>query len=95
MPNCNFCKFNSSYRIIEEKKLDMDLIKTIEELRREKLKLEQVIASLEKLQTTGAVAVPEEKRRGRRSMSLKERQEVSARMKRYWENRHNQRRAWD
>ena len=71
MPNCNFCKFNSSYRIIEEKKLVMDLIKTIEELRREKLKLEQVIASLEKLQAKSAVAVPETKGPGRRSMSRK------------------------
>ena len=71
----------------------MDLIKTIEDLRREKDKLEQVIASLEKLQAKSAVAVPETKGPGRRSMSLKERREVSARMKRYWENRHNQRRA--
>ena len=57
----------------------MDLTKTIEELRREKQKLERVIASLEELQ--GAiVGSPQEKRRGRRSMSPEERREVSERM---------------
>ena len=70
----------------------MDLTKTIEELRRDKEKLEQVIASLETLRATGEV--PVRKRRGRKSMSLKERQEVSARMRRYWQDRHKQRRAW-
>jgi hypothetical protein len=66
----------------------MDLIKTIEELRREKGKLERVIASLEELKTFDAAAdAPVRSRRGRKSMSPKERQEVSARMKRYWANR--------
>jgi hypothetical protein len=70
----------------------MDLTKTIEDLRRDKEKLEQVIASLEKLQATGGV--PAKGRRGRRSMSLEERREVSARMTRYWKDRRKQRRAW-
>lgn len=68
----------------------MDLYKAIQELYAEKEKLERVIASLEELQrTAGAVpALPKgTKRRGRKSMSSKERQEVSARMKRYWESR--------
>jgi hypothetical protein len=68
----------------------MDLYKAIQELYAEKEKLERVIASLEELQrTAGAVpALPKAtKRRGRKSMSSKERQEVSARMKRYWESR--------
>jgi hypothetical protein len=62
--------------------LDMDLIKTIEELRREKGRLERVIASLEELKTLGVGAdAPVRSRRGRKSMSPKERQEVSARMR--------------
>lgn len=68
----------------------MDLYKAIQELYAEKEKLERVIASLEELQrAAGAVpAVPKStKRRGRKSMSSKERQEVSARMKKYWESR--------
>ena len=70
----------------------MDLTKTIEELRRDKEKLERVIASLEELRATGEV--PVRGRGGRRPMSLVERQQVSARMTRYWKDRHNQRRAW-
>jgi septal ring factor EnvC (AmiA/AmiB activator) len=69
----------------------MDLIKTIEELRREKQKLERVIASLEELQAAMAGS-PQKKRRGRRSMSHEERREVSERMKRYWADWHNKRR---
>jgi hypothetical protein len=69
----------------------MDLTKTIEDLRREKGKLERVIASLEELQ--GAMAgSPQKKRRGRRSMSPEERREVSERMKKYWADWHNKRR---
>jgi len=68
----------------------MDLTKTIEDLRREKEKLEQVIASLEQLHATGGV--PAKGRRGRRSMPLEERQEVSARMRRYWKERNKKRR---
>jgi hypothetical protein len=71
----------------------MDLIKTIEDLRRQKEKLEPAIASLEEMRAVAA-AVPEQKRLGRKSMSPKERREVSARMKRYWEDQRNQRRAW-
>ena len=68
----------------------MDLYKAIQDLYAEKEKLERVIASLEELQRTSG-ALPEmpkaTKRRGRKSMSSKERQEVSERMKRYWEGR--------
>jgi len=63
----------------------MDLIKTIEELRREKERLGRVIASLEELNAPVAgVATPVRNRRGRKSMSPEERREVSARMKKYW-----------
>jgi len=68
----------------------MDLYKAIQELYAEKEKLERVIASLEELQRTAGAVPPlpkAGKRRGRKSMSPKERQEVSARMKRYWETR--------
>jgi hypothetical protein len=79
--------------MIEERSLEMDLTKTIEDLRRDKEKLERVIASLEELHATGGV-LPVRRRRGRKSVSPEERRELSARMKRYWENRRNQRRAW-
>ncbi len=68
----------------------MDLYKAIQELYAEKEKLERVIASLEELQrTSGNVPVlPHSgKRRGRKSMSSKERREVSDRMKKYWASR--------
>jgi hypothetical protein len=72
----------------------MDLTKTIEDLRREKEKLERSIASLEGPQTSVALVFPQKKRRGRKSVSLEERRELSDRMKRYWEDRHKQRRPW-
>lgn len=68
----------------------MDLYKAIRDLYAEKEKLERVIASLEELQrTAGALPVFPKgtKRRGRKSMSSKERLEVSERMKRYWATR--------
>jgi len=61
----------------------MDLQRTIEELYAEKEKLERVIESLELLQGT-SIPVGTVSRRGRKSMDLKERQQVSERMKRYW-----------
>jgi len=68
----------------------MDLYKAIQDLYAEKEKLERVIASLEELQRT-AGALPSAprpvRRRGRKSMSPEERQEVSERMKKYWEGR--------
>jgi hypothetical protein len=70
----------------------MDLAKTTEDLRREKERLERVIASLEELRAT--MSGPAKGRRGRKSVSLEERRELSARMKRYWEDRRNERRAW-
>jgi hypothetical protein len=72
----------------------MDLYKAIQELYAEKEKLERVIASLEELQRAAGgtpILARAGKRRGRKSMSAKERQEVSERMKRYWANRRKQR----
>ena len=68
----------------------MDLYKAIQELYAEKEKLERVIASLEELQrNAGALPEPPKpaKRRGRKSMNVDERQEVSERMRKYWANR--------
>jgi len=65
----------------------MDLYKAIQDLYAEKERLERVIASLEELQRAAGdlpVAPKSAKRRGRKSMSSKERQEVSERMKKYW-----------
>ncbi len=68
----------------------MDLYKAIQDLYAEKEKLERVIASLEELQRTANPApslAAGGKRRGRKSMNAKERLDVSARMKKYWETR--------
>jgi hypothetical protein len=67
----------------------MDLFKTIAELYVEKEKLDRVIASLEELlhSKSSQTALGGRSRRGRKSMGAKERQEVSARMKRYWAGR--------
>jgi len=62
----------------------MDLSEMLRSLYEEKQRLEKVIADLEDLQR--ATPVPY-RRRGRKSMSPAERQEVSARMKRYWAKR--------
>ena len=68
----------------------MDLYKAIQDLYAEKEKLERVIASLEELQRTAGtlpVLPKAAKRRGRKSMSASERQEVSERMRKYWASR--------
>ena len=62
----------------------MNLTTIIAELRREKERLDRVIASLEGLQTGATMPV---RRRGRKSMSAEERREVSARMTKYWASR--------
>ena len=71
-----------------EETLHMDLIKTTEELRREKQRLGRVIASLEELKVpVGEAEAPVRDRRGRKLMSPEQRREVSARMKKYWAGR--------
>jgi hypothetical protein len=70
----------------------MDLYKAIQDLYAEKEKLEHVIASLEELQRNGSeipVLPKSVKRRGRKSMNSKERQEVAERMRKYWASRRN------
>lgn len=65
----------------------MDLENVIRELYGQKATLEQAISLLEGLQhkaVSPSVPLGDTKRRGRKSMDLKERQDVSARMKKYW-----------
>ncbi len=70
----------------------MNINKAIRELHEEKKRLDRVIASLEEMQLNAAqqIAVVPEKKRGRKSMNHEARQEVSERMKRYWDTRRRQ-----
>jgi hypothetical protein len=70
--------------------LKIDFTKTLEVLRREKEKLERAIAALEELQAEGEIRAPLLSRRGRKSMTAEERQEISVRMKKYWAGRREQ-----
>jgi hypothetical protein len=67
----------------------MDLNKVIRDLYAQKESLTRAISMLEELQGSSGGASPPRmgSRRGRKSMGLKERQEVSARMKKYWASR--------
>jgi len=70
----------------------MNINKAIRELYEEKKRLDHVIASLEEMQRNAAalnVAISE-KKRGRKSMDEQARQEVSERMKKYWDSRRKQ-----
>ncbi len=63
----------------------MDLSRVIRDLYEEKKRLDQIISSLEQMERTEVESPsPREKRRGRKSMDAKARQEVSNRMKMYW-----------
>jgi hypothetical protein len=68
----------------------MDVREALQQLYSEKRRIESVIASLEALlRNSDEVVIPQVRRgkRGRKSMSPEERQQVSERMKKYWENR--------
>jgi hypothetical protein len=81
----------TNYRVFRPRPLinAMDLYETIQDLYAEKERLERVIASLEALLGIGKPIVPQVRgaKRGRKSMSPSEREEVSARMKNYWDRR--------
>ena len=67
----------------------MDLHEAIRQLLIERKQVERAIAMLEELQNThvgGSIPLLQ-KRRGRKSMGLEERRQVSARMRKYWANR--------
>jgi hypothetical protein len=70
----------------------MDLYRIISELVQERDRLARIIESLEEIPPVGSKAPPRPpaKRRGRKSMDGKGRQEVSRRMKLYWEKRRNE-----
>ncbi len=70
----------------------MNINKAIRELHEEKKRLDHVIASLEEMQRNAAAqgAATIERKRGRKSMDLEARQEVSERMRRYWDARRKQ-----
>jgi hypothetical protein len=63
----------------------MDLVRIIYELRQER---ERILAMIDVLERRGArPPSPPRKRRGRQPMNSTDRQEVSRRMKLYWEKR--------
>jgi hypothetical protein len=71
----------------------MDIIKALRDLYNEKKRLDVAISSLEarlKAVRKGSATKPSQGRRGRKSMSAAERQEVSKRMTLYWETRRAQ-----
>ena len=70
----------------------VNINKTIRELIEEKKRLDRVIGTLEEMQRNGRVEVLplSPKKRGRKSMDEQARQQVSERMKRYWETRRRQ-----
>ena len=70
----------------------MELQPVIEYLTRQKVALEETIACLERLRTSGIpVDLPvSAKRRGRKFMAPEDREKVSARMKEYWMARRSQ-----
>jgi len=69
----------------------MELRKLIVQLRKERVKLDDTIASLEHLEKTIAETKKITKnRRGRKFMDAEARKEVSERMKKYWASRRAQ-----
>ena len=76
------------YRCVEviTLKKTMNLTEIIRTLQVEKARVEDSIAALEALEASKRDAVLPG-RRGRKSMGAEERQQVSERMKRYWESR--------
>jgi hypothetical protein len=70
----------------------VNINKTIRELVEEKKRLDRVIGTLEEMQRMGPVEVATlaQKKRGRKSMDGQARQQVSERMKRYWQSRRKQ-----
>jgi|HubBroStandDraft_1064217.scaffolds.fasta_scaffold25371_3 hypothetical protein len=75
----------------------MDTRKLVQELHEEKRRLTVVIAHLEAVEEALSGAPPQDtpalRARGRKSMSPAERQEVSARMRKYWATRRKQTRG--
>jgi len=71
----------------------MDIVKALRELYKEKKRLDAAIAALEARKKAGGAGPstkPGQGRRGRKSMSAQERQQVSKRMTLYWQARRAQ-----
>ena len=71
----------------------MHLYNALQELYAQKHKLETIIANLEELQVANGCEPRQSmgaKRRGRKSMGMQERRDVSRRMKKYWASRRKQ-----
>lgn len=64
----------------------MDVLKMIQDLLDERNRIDATIAKLEALREQRA-ATPAASRRGRKAMSPTEREEVSRRMRNYWDQR--------
>lgn len=69
----------------------MDIHQVITDLRSERDRLNEIIRNLEHLQQIADEQEGAPKRRGRKFMDSAARQEVSVRMKRYWERRRSER----
>ena len=68
----------------------MELSRIIQNLYRERTRLDVTLKTLESLQASSALATAEGlvvERRGRKNMGTAERRQVSERMKRYWAER--------
>ena len=74
------------FKNLREQKRKMQLTEMIQELRREKQQLEQIILLFEDLQAIRALPKAAGAR-GRKFMSAQERRSVSKRMKEYWATR--------
>ena len=68
----------------------MNIERWLKQLRTERAKISEVIATVEALERSGFPA-PRTGKRGRKFMSAEERLVVSQRMRRYWETRKNDR----
>ena len=72
----------------------MDLYRIIRELKQERDRIHRIIQSLEGVKPSGKPVLNRGgTRRGRKSMDAAARAEVSARMKRYWEERRARKQA--
>lgn len=69
----------------------MDIHRIIRELHEERRHLERIIESLESIAKMGGGYIKPPGRRGRKFMDAADREEVSARMKRYWARRRAER----
>ena len=69
----------------------MDLMATIQSLRRERARLDKTIAALEAFKPGDApIAAKLHARRGRKSMGPEEREQVGERIRRYWAARRSE-----